>query len=164
MSFHKNNEPYSFKQLHKIFYDSNCELTDIPIKCIQEFSQLPYKITMQINYGNKLRNKLNKTFYSSISSDEISNRYNNLLDNITIEQYVELKDMGHIDTLASFDKLKKFNNYDKFWDENYYVPPLVYVDIKYNSLITTMELIDCYLQCANYYKNFVFEFQYFQKI
>ena len=66
MSFHKNNEPYSFKQLQKIFYDSNCELTDIPIKCIQEFSQLPYKITMQINYGNKLNNKLNKTFYSSI--------------------------------------------------------------------------------------------------
>ena len=164
MSFHKNNEPYSFKQLQKIFYDSNCELTDIPIKCIQEFSQLPYEITMQINYGNKLNNKLNKTFYSSISSDEISNRYNNLLDNITIEQYVELKDMGYIDTLASFDKLKNFNNYDKFWDENDYVPPLVYTDIKYDNLSTTMELVDCYLQCANYYKNFIFEELHYNNI
>ena len=43
-------------------------------------------------------------------------------------------------------------DYDKFWDENDYVPPLVYTDIKYDNLISTIELIDCYLQCANYYK------------
>ena len=160
MSFHKNNEPYSFQQLTKIFYNSNCDLTDIPIKCIEEFSQLPYKITIQINSGNNL----NKTFYSSISSDEISNRFNNLLNNMTIEKYVELKDLGHIDTLASFDKLKNFNNYYTFWDEDDYVPPLVYVDIKYNNLDTTIKLINCYLQCANYYKNFVFEELYYKNI
>ena len=123
MAFHQDNKPYSFKELKNIL---NRPFLDGTVQIIREYSQLTHKICITVR--NTANDNVSKKFYSSIDIDSITDRFNKLIDEMTIEQYVELKDLGYLDTLSNYGFLENI-----------------------------VDFINSYLECAKYYEYFEFE-------
>jgi len=150
MAFHRDNKPYSFKELKNIL---NRPFLDGTVQIIREYSQLTHKICITVR--NTANDNVSKEFYSSIDIDSITDRFNKLIDKMTIVQFVELKE--YLDTLSNYGFVKD-SLYERFEDEEEYVPALIYSDDEDKCFLENIvDFINSYLECAKYYEYFEFE-------